>query len=135
MAQSLKKHSNRLIFHTFWLLICKLMRIGIRIKLITLMWIQYLSIRSRSGSGTLVLRTKNKFIVIKFSGPLPRCLTCVLHRILFGVVRNITGTSVYRCFGFEFLFSTAPTAGFFKIQYRGARQGCGSATLLCGSGT
>ncbi len=38
-AQKLKKCSNRLIFHTFWLGICKLMRIQIRvqIQLITLM--------------------------------------------------------------------------------------------------
>jgi hypothetical protein len=35
-AQTLKKCSNRLIFHTFWLFICKSMRI--RIQLTTLMW-------------------------------------------------------------------------------------------------
>ncbi len=32
----LKMCSKRLIFHSFWLVICKLMRIGIRIQLITL---------------------------------------------------------------------------------------------------
>jgi hypothetical protein len=32
-AQTLKKWSNRLIFHTFWLVICKLMPILIRIRI------------------------------------------------------------------------------------------------------
>jgi len=41
-AQILKKCSNRLKFHTFWLAICKLMQIGIRIQLITLMRIRIL---------------------------------------------------------------------------------------------
>ncbi len=43
----MKKSSNRLLFHTFWLVICELMRIRIRIQLITLMRIgtgSYLSI-------------------------------------------------------------------------------------------
>jgi hypothetical protein len=40
-AQNLKKvYSNLLIFHTFWLVICKLMRFRIRIQLKTLMRIR-----------------------------------------------------------------------------------------------
>jgi hypothetical protein len=39
-AQILKKCSNRLIFHTFWLFICKLMRIRFRIQLFTVMRIR-----------------------------------------------------------------------------------------------
>jgi hypothetical protein len=40
-AKKLVKCSNLLIFHTFWLVICKLMRIRIQIQLVTLMriWI------------------------------------------------------------------------------------------------
>ncbi len=37
IQKTLKKCSSRLIFHTFWLFICKLMRMRIRIQLITLM--------------------------------------------------------------------------------------------------
>jgi hypothetical protein len=59
-SQNLKKCSNRLIFHTFWLVICKLIRIRIRIQFITLM---LLRIRIRSsfvpinlyGSGSTIL--------------------------------------------------------------------------------
>jgi hypothetical protein len=36
----LKRFSNRLMLYTFWLDICKSMRIRIRILLITLIWIQ-----------------------------------------------------------------------------------------------
>ncbi len=39
-AQNLEKCKNRLLFHTFWLVICKLMRIRIRIQAITLMRIR-----------------------------------------------------------------------------------------------
>ncbi len=38
--KTLKKYSNMLIFHTFWLVICKLMWFRIRIKLKTLMRIR-----------------------------------------------------------------------------------------------
>ena len=41
-AKPLKKCSNRLVFPTFWLFICKLMLIWIRIQLITLMRIRIL---------------------------------------------------------------------------------------------
>jgi hypothetical protein len=52
-VQTHKKFSSRLIFHTFWLVICKLMRIRNRIQLITLMRIRSsLSLRSGSGSGS-----------------------------------------------------------------------------------
>jgi hypothetical protein len=61
-AQTLEKCSNRLLFHTLWLVISKLMQIRIRflIQLITLMWIR-MQIRilifiwrgSRWGSGFL----------------------------------------------------------------------------------
>jgi len=33
MAQTLEKVLNRLIFHTFWLAICKLMRMRIRMRI------------------------------------------------------------------------------------------------------
>ncbi len=39
-AQTIEKVLNMLIFHTFWLVICKLMRIRFRIKLMTMMWIR-----------------------------------------------------------------------------------------------
>jgi len=53
-AQTIEKCTNRLIFQSFWLVICKLMRIRIlfRIQLITLMRIQVLIfIPSGCGSG------------------------------------------------------------------------------------
>jgi hypothetical protein len=52
--QTLKKCSNRLIFHTFWLVICKLMRIRFRIQLITLMriWIRMRIHADPCGSGS-----------------------------------------------------------------------------------
>jgi hypothetical protein len=43
--KTLKKCLNKRIFHTYWLVICKLMRIRIRNQLITLM-------RMRTGSGS-----------------------------------------------------------------------------------
>ncbi len=39
-AQTLEKWSNRFLFQTFWLVICKFMWIRIRFLLITLMWIR-----------------------------------------------------------------------------------------------
>ncbi len=46
-AQTMKKCSNRLVFHTFWLVICKLMRI--RIQLITLMRIHNTDVKNTAG--------------------------------------------------------------------------------------
>jgi hypothetical protein len=54
VLEPLKNCSNRLIFHTFWLVICKLMRIWIRFQIqpITLMRIR-IFIWCGSGSGFL----------------------------------------------------------------------------------
>jgi hypothetical protein len=52
-AQTLEKCSNRLIFHTYWVVICKLMRI--QIQLITLMRMRIrivIFIGCRSGCGS-----------------------------------------------------------------------------------
>ncbi len=52
--RTLKKYSNRLIFHTFWLDICKLMRICI--QLITMMLIRIRSLSIRCGSMWIRIR-------------------------------------------------------------------------------
>ncbi len=84
--KNLKKCSNRLIFHTVWLVVCKLMRIRIQIQIITLM-------RMRIKLITL-MRIRIRIQLITLMWIRIRVLPFNLMRIQYGSTTLAVATSI-----------------------------------------